>query len=91
LTTTSLLHEVLTETSTDGPWYVVPADRNWIRNLAVAELLVGALRVMDRSYRRSSVAPACAVREHRPLRAERAAQGIRLGIARTLQLEDRPA
>jgi PPK2 family polyphosphate:nucleotide phosphotransferase len=39
---------VLTETSTDwAPWYVVPSDRNWIRNLAVAELLVAALRVID--------------------------------------------
>jgi PPK2 family polyphosphate:nucleotide phosphotransferase len=39
--------EVLTETSTDwAPWYVVPADRNWIRNLAVAELLVAALRAI---------------------------------------------
>jgi PPK2 family polyphosphate:nucleotide phosphotransferase len=40
--------QVLTETSTDwAPWYVVPADRNWIRNLAVAELLVDALRAID--------------------------------------------
>jgi PPK2 family polyphosphate:nucleotide phosphotransferase len=40
--------EVLTETSTDwAPWYVVPADRNWVRNLAVAELLVAALRDLD--------------------------------------------
>jgi PPK2 family polyphosphate:nucleotide phosphotransferase len=40
--------DVLTETSTSwAPWYVVPADRNWIRNLAVAELLVGALRELN--------------------------------------------
>jgi PPK2 family polyphosphate:nucleotide phosphotransferase len=40
--------EVLTETSTDwAPWFVVPADRNWVRNLAVAELLVDALRTID--------------------------------------------
>jgi PPK2 family polyphosphate:nucleotide phosphotransferase len=40
--------DVLTETSTEwAPWYVVPADRNWVRNLAVAELLVGALRAID--------------------------------------------
>jgi PPK2 family polyphosphate:nucleotide phosphotransferase len=40
--------EVLTETSTEwAPWYVVPADRNWIRNLAVAELLVASLRTID--------------------------------------------
>jgi PPK2 family polyphosphate:nucleotide phosphotransferase len=28
----------------DAPWWVVPADRKWFRNLAVAELLVAALR-----------------------------------------------
>jgi PPK2 family polyphosphate:nucleotide phosphotransferase len=40
--------ELLTETSTKwAPWYVVPADRNWVRNLAVAELLVAALRAID--------------------------------------------
>jgi PPK2 family polyphosphate:nucleotide phosphotransferase len=33
--------------TTVAPWYVVPADRNWVRNLAVAELLVAALRDMD--------------------------------------------
>jgi PPK2 family polyphosphate:nucleotide phosphotransferase len=27
-----------------APWYVVPADRKWLRNLAVAEVLVDALR-----------------------------------------------
>ena len=37
-----------TETSTKwAPWYVVPADRKWVRNVAVAELLVDALEKMD--------------------------------------------
>jgi PPK2 family polyphosphate:nucleotide phosphotransferase len=40
--------EAISETSTDwAPWHIVPADHNWIRNLAVAELLVGALRQLD--------------------------------------------
>jgi PPK2 family polyphosphate:nucleotide phosphotransferase len=40
--------EVLTETSTQwAPWYIVPANHNWVRNLAVAELLVDALRAID--------------------------------------------
>ena len=40
--------EVISETSTDwAPWYVVPADHNWIRNLAVAELLAHALHELD--------------------------------------------
>jgi len=39
---------VLTETSTDwAPWYVVQADHNWVRNLAVAELLADAFRRID--------------------------------------------
>jgi len=40
--------DALRETSTDwAPWYVVPADHNWVRNLAVAELLVAALEQLD--------------------------------------------
>ena len=36
------------ETSTDwAPWHVVPADHNWVRNLAVAELLVETLERLD--------------------------------------------
>jgi len=39
--------EALTETSTEAaPWYVVPADRNWVKALAVAELLAGALEAL---------------------------------------------
>ena len=37
--------EVIEQTSTaHAPWYVVPADRNWVRNLAVARILLEALR-----------------------------------------------
>jgi len=44
----SAYDDVLTETSTDwAPWHIVPADHNWVRNFAVAELLVGALRAID--------------------------------------------
>ena len=40
--------EVITETSTDwAPWHVVPADHNWVRNLAVAELLAHTLHELD--------------------------------------------
>ena len=40
--------DVIRETSTDSaPWYVVPADHNWSRNLAVAEILVAALERLD--------------------------------------------
>jgi PPK2 family polyphosphate:nucleotide phosphotransferase len=38
----------ITETSTEwAPWYVVPADRNWVKALAVAQLLVDTLERMD--------------------------------------------
>jgi PPK2 family polyphosphate:nucleotide phosphotransferase len=40
--------EALTETSTEwAPWYVVPADRNWVKALAVAELVASALERLD--------------------------------------------
>jgi PPK2 family polyphosphate:nucleotide phosphotransferase len=40
--------EALTETSTEwAPWYVVPADRNWVKALVVAELVVGTLERLD--------------------------------------------
>jgi PPK2 family polyphosphate:nucleotide phosphotransferase len=43
--------EALTKTSTEhAPWYVIPADRNWVRNYAVATVLVEALRRLDPQY-----------------------------------------
>jgi len=40
--------EALRETSTEwAPWYVVPADRNWVKALAVAELVAGTLERLD--------------------------------------------
>jgi PPK2 family polyphosphate:nucleotide phosphotransferase len=40
--------EALTDTSTEwAPWHVIPADRNWVRNVAVATLLVETLRRLD--------------------------------------------
>jgi PPK2 family polyphosphate:nucleotide phosphotransferase len=39
---------VLDETSTPwAPWYVVPADRNWVRNLCVAKILLRTLESMN--------------------------------------------
>ncbi len=40
--------EALTQTSTEwAPWYVVPADRNWVKAVVVAQLLVDALEQID--------------------------------------------
>jgi PPK2 family polyphosphate:nucleotide phosphotransferase len=45
---TRAYEDVIRETSTDwAPWHVVPADHNWVRNLAVAELLVETLERLD--------------------------------------------
>jgi PPK2 family polyphosphate:nucleotide phosphotransferase len=43
--------EALERCSTDwAPWYLVPADRNWFRNLAVAEILADVLDDLDPAY-----------------------------------------
>ena len=40
--------EAISRTSTESaPWYVVPADRNWVRNLAVAKILLEALEDLE--------------------------------------------
>ncbi len=42
---------VLSRTSTAwAPWFVVPADRKWYRNLVISETIVGALRGLEMSY-----------------------------------------
>ena len=43
-----LYERAITETSTDwSPWYVVPADHKWVRDVAVASLLVDVLERLD--------------------------------------------
>ena len=50
---TAAYEAALTATSTDfAPWYVIPADRNWVRNVAVATVLVEALRRLDPQFPR---------------------------------------
>jgi PPK2 family polyphosphate:nucleotide phosphotransferase len=44
----SAYDDALTETSTEwAPWHVVPADRNWVKSTAVAQLLVDTLEQLD--------------------------------------------
>jgi PPK2 family polyphosphate:nucleotide phosphotransferase len=44
----AVYEDVINETTTPwAPWHVVPADRNWVKSLAVAELLVDALERID--------------------------------------------
>jgi PPK2 family polyphosphate:nucleotide phosphotransferase len=43
--------EALTRTSTTAaPWYVIPADRKWFRNVAVASILADTLAAMKPRY-----------------------------------------
>ncbi|MBY0528165.1 MAG: hypothetical protein K2R98_32515, partial [Gemmataceae bacterium] len=43
--------EALTKCSTPwAPWFVVPADRKWYRNLVVAQEIVRALRALDLKF-----------------------------------------
>ena len=43
--------EMLRETSTSyAPWYLVPANRNWLRNLAVGEILADRLDALNPQY-----------------------------------------
>lgn len=43
--------DVLERTSTThAPWHVIPADRKWYRNWAVASILVATLEAMDLAW-----------------------------------------
>ena len=43
--------DVLNKTSTDwAPWYIVPSNRNWFRNLVIASILVETLNKLDMKY-----------------------------------------
>ena len=43
--------DVLTKTSTDwAPWYVIPANRNWFRNLAVSTILADTIADLKPDY-----------------------------------------
>ncbi len=43
--------EAIEETSTEqAPWFVIPADRKWVRNVAVARILLDALERLDPQF-----------------------------------------
>jgi PPK2 family polyphosphate:nucleotide phosphotransferase len=50
--------EALSRTSTDeAPWYIVPSDKKWYRNLTVSALLVGALEALHMEYPKGDFDP----------------------------------
>jgi PPK2 family polyphosphate:nucleotide phosphotransferase len=43
--------DAITETSTESaPWWIVPSDRKWVRDVAVASLLLDAFRRLDPQF-----------------------------------------
>ncbi len=47
----SAYEDAITETSTDdAPWWVVPSDRKWVRDVAVTTVLLDAFRRLDPQY-----------------------------------------
>lgn len=48
---TAAYEDAMAATSTESaPWYVVPADRKWYRNLVVSRVLIDALEGLDMRY-----------------------------------------
>ncbi len=48
--------DALTEcNSKDAPWYVVPADKKWFRNLAVSQILIETLEALDMRFPKPTV------------------------------------
>ncbi len=43
--------EMLQKTTTaEAPWYVIPSNQNWYRNLAIERVIVNTLRQLDPQY-----------------------------------------
>jgi polyphosphate kinase 2 (PPK2 family) len=48
--------DAITQCNTgDAPWYVVPADRKWFRNLAVSQVLVDTLEALEMQFPKATV------------------------------------
>ena len=48
---TEAYEQAISETSTtDAPWYIIPSDRKWYRNLVVSTLLIEKLEALDMRY-----------------------------------------
>ncbi|MEM7325753.1 MAG: polyphosphate kinase 2 family protein [Actinomycetota bacterium] len=43
--------DALSKTSTkDAPWYIIPADRKWYRNIAISQILIQTLEGLEMTY-----------------------------------------
>ncbi len=64
--------EALSRCSTEqAPWYVIPANHKWFRNLAVARIVVERLEAMDLKYPQPGVDLARIRREYHEVAAKR--------------------
>jgi PPK2 family polyphosphate:nucleotide phosphotransferase len=53
------ISDVISRTSTDyAPWFVIPADRKWNRNLIVSDIVIKAMRGLGMEYPRIDYDPA---------------------------------
>ncbi len=53
---TEAFEDALSRCSTDNaPWFVIPADRKWFRNLAIASIVVDAMEKLNMKYPEPSV------------------------------------
>jgi PPK2 family polyphosphate:nucleotide phosphotransferase len=50
--------DALARCATDhAPWYIIPSDRKWVRNLAISSIIVEAMEKLDMKWPRLSVDP----------------------------------
>ena len=43
--------EAIEQTSSDdAPWYVIPADKKWYRDLVISQIIVDTLKELNMSY-----------------------------------------
>lgn len=54
--------EAISRTSTEkAPWYVVPADRKWYRNLVISQILIDTIKGMNLAYPEADLDPSTVV------------------------------
>ncbi|WP_019587238.1 polyphosphate kinase 2 family protein [Deinococcus apachensis] len=55
---TAAYEAMLTTSTASAPWYVIPADRKWFRNLLISQLLIQTLEEMNPQYPAPTFDPA---------------------------------
>jgi polyphosphate kinase 2 (PPK2 family) len=51
--------DAITATSTrEAPWYIIPSNHKWFRNLAVSQIMADTMEALDMAFPKPSVDPA---------------------------------